>query len=374
MSRRWSRRSGGWAAAILLAVAAWSAWVWWRGRGEEVPPGFARGNGRIEATEIHVATRLAGRIEEILVEEGDFFAAEAPLARMQTDTLEAERSEAAALRHEARGGVAAAQAALAMRRSERASAEALRLQRRRECEHARRRVERAEAAGIEGAVSPQEIDDDRTSLLIAEAALAAAEASVAAAESAIAAADSMVRAAESTVEAREATVRRIEADLEDSILRSPRSGRVQYRIAQPGEVLAAGGRVLSVVDLSDVSMTFFLAEREAGRLALGAEARLVLDAAPSLVVPAEISFVASTAQFTPKTVETAEERQKLMFRIRARIDPALLRLHAEHVKAGLPGVAWVRIDSHASWPAFLATTPRFDLEGGTAEPAAEAAP
>ncbi len=374
MSREWGRRSGAWTAAILLAAAAWSAWIWWRGRGEGVPPGFASGNGRIEATEIHISTRLAGRIEEILVDEGDFFEADAPLARMRTDTLDAERGEAVALLHQGRGSVATARATLAVREGERASAEAVRLLRQREREHARRRFERAEAAGIDGAVSPQEIDDDRTSLLIAEAALESAEAGVAAADAAIVAAESLVRAAESAVAAREATVRRIDADLDDSVLRSPRSGRVQYRIAQPGEVLPAGGRVLSVVDLSDVFMTFFLAERDAGRLALGSEARLVLDAAPTLVVPAEVSFVASTAQFTPKTVETAEERQKLMFRIRARIDPVLLHRHAEQVKAGLPGVAWVRLDPQASWPDRLAVSPRFELGEAASGLAAEASP
>ncbi len=100
---------------------------------------------------------------------------------------------------------------------------------------------------------------------------------------------------------------------------------MQYRIAQPGEVLASGGKVLNLVDLSDVYMTFFLPETVVGRVALGSEVHIVLDAAPQYVIPARVSYVASTAQFTPKTVETASERQKLMFRVKARIDPALLQ-------------------------------------------------
>ena len=100
---------------------------------------------------------------------------------------------------------------------------------------------------------------------------------------------------------------------------------MQFRVAQPGEVLGAGGVVLNMVDLTDVYMTFFLPTASAGRIALGTEARLVLDAAPHYVVPAAISFVADVAQFTPRTVETSAEREKLMFRLRARIDPALLR-------------------------------------------------
>ncbi len=80
-----------------------------------------------------------------------------------------------------------------------------------------------------------------------------------------------------------------------------------------------------MVDLADVYMTFFLPTEQAGLLALGSEARLVLDAAPDLVIPANISFVASVAQFTPKTVETSDERLKLMFRVKARIPPSCWR-------------------------------------------------
>lgn len=94
----------------------------------------------------------------------------------------------------------------------------------------------------------------------------------------------------------------------------------------------------------------FLPETVAGRVRIGSEVRLVLDAAPDVVIPAKISFVADVAQFTPKTVETQSERQKLMFRVRAKIDPALLQRHIALVKTGLPGMAYVRIDSQAAWP------------------------
>ena len=126
---------------------------------------------------------------------------------------------------------------------------------------------------------------------------------------------------------------------------------MQYRVAQPGEVLGAGGKVLNMVDLADVYMTFFLPEQAAGRVALGQDVRIILDAAPQYVIPAAVSFVASTAQFTPKTVETASERQKLMFRVKAQISPELL--HLQQVKTGLPGVAWIKLDAGAQWPAQL---------------------
>ena len=152
----------------------------------------------------------------------------------------------------------------------------------------------------------------------------------------------------------QATLARIDVELADSELKAPRDGRVQFRVVQPGEVVGAGARVLQLADLTDVYMTFFLPETVAGRVALGSEVRIVLDAAPNFVIPASVSFVASTAQFTPKTVETASERQKLMFRVRAQIPKELLVRHREQVKTGLPGVAWLRIDPNATWPQQLA--------------------
>ncbi len=159
--------------------------------------------------------------------------------------------------------------------------------------------------------------------------------------------------AQSAIEAANASTARLQADIDDSQLKAPRAGRVQYRVAQPGEVLGAGGKLLNMVDLTDVYMTFFLPSAEAGRVRLGQEVHLVLDALPQYVIPAQVSYVASVAQFTPKTVETANEREKLMFRVKARIDPRLLEKHIEYVKTGVPGMAYLRLDDAASWPEHL---------------------
>ncbi|WP_432260656.1 HlyD family secretion protein [Cupriavidus sp. TMH.W2] len=341
-------------ALAVLAVAAggWYAWNTMRdtGPGE----GFARGNGRIEATEVDVATKLAGRVSKILVYEGDFVKVGQPLARMQAQTLEAQHDEAVAQHQQAINAAAAAVAQAAARRSDKATSEALVSQREAELDAARRRLARSETLSKEGASSIQELDDDRARARSAQAAVIAARAQVAAAQSAVEAAQAQVTGAQSAVAATQATIARIGADIEDSELKAPRDGRVQYRVAQPGEVLAAGGKVLNLVDLSDVYMTFFLPEAQAGRLAIGQDVRVVLDAAPQFVIPARVSFVSSTAQFTPKTVETESERQKLMFRVRAQIGRELLLQHLKVVKTGLPGVAWVKLDARAEWPASLA--------------------
>ena len=342
------------AAALAVILAGAAAYAWLRLHHSGPGEGFASGNGRIEATEVDVATKLGGRVDAILVNEGDFVAAGQPLARMQVLSLEAQRDEAQARQQQSVSAVASAEAQVAVRESDHQAALAQAAQRASELDAARRRLARSEVLVKEGASSLQEVDDDRARVLSMEAAVTAAKAQVTAAQAAVAAARTQVSGARATVTAAVATVQRIKVDIDDSTLVAPRAGRVQYRIAQPGEVLGGGGKLLNLVDLSDVYMTFFVPETVAGKLALGGEARIVLDAAPQYVIPARISFVASTAQFTPKTVETASERQKLMFRVKAQIDPALLRQHLSLVKTGLPGVAWVRTDNARDWPATLA--------------------
>ncbi|WP_087686192.1 MULTISPECIES: HlyD family secretion protein [unclassified Pandoraea] len=342
--------------ALIVLVVIGLGWYGWKTYSHTGPgAGFASGNGRIEATEVDVATKLGGRVLDIYVKEGDFVKAGQVLAKMQIDTLNAQRDEARAQYQQAVTNVAAIQAQAAARVSDKATAEANAAAREAELDAAQRRLARSETLSKEGASSVQELDDDRARVRSSRAAVNAARAQIAAAQSAVEAANAQVTGAKSTVEAAQATVNRIEADITDSDLKAPRDGRVQYRVAQPGEVLAAGGKVLNLVDLSDVYMTFFLPETVAGRLAMGAEARIILDAAPQYVIPASISFVSSTAQFTPKTVETESERQKLMFRVRAQISPELLQQHLKLVKTGLPGVAWVKTDSQEAWPAQLQT-------------------
>lgn len=343
------------AALALVAVVAGCAYLAWvRFKPAGPGDGFVSGNGRIEATEIDVATKLGGRVQEILVDEGEFVKAGQLLARMQVDVLQAQRDEARARHQQSLNAVTTARAQVAVRESDRAAAQAVVAQRESEVDAAQRRLARSQTLSAEGASSVQELDDDRARARSALAALAAARAQITSAQAGVDAARAEVTGAQSAVAAAAATVARVDADIGDSDLKAPRDGRVQYRIAQPGEVLASGGKVLNLVDLSDVYMTFFLPETVAGKVALGTDVHVLLDAAPGYVVPARVSFVASTAQFTPKTVETVSERQKLMFRVKAQIDRELLRKYLQQVKTGVPGTAWLKLDAQAPWPAGLA--------------------
>lgn len=216
------------------------------------------------------------------------------------------------------------------RQAEVRAAEAVLAQQKSALDAAQRQFDRSKALAGNSIASERQLDIDRSNALGAEAAVASAEARLAAAAT--------------------ATIEAINVEIEDSTLKAHRPGRVQYIVARAGEVIGAGGRVINMIDLNDVYMTFFLQTATAGRAGLGTEARLILDAAPGIVIPAEVSFVSDVAQFTPKTVETEVEREKLMFRVRARIAPELLEKYLDYIKTGLPGVAWVRLDPALPWP------------------------
>lgn len=340
-----------WRFAVIAAVAIGGVYYGWQMlNGSDLPDGIATGNGRIEAVEIDVATKIAGRIKSIEAREGDFVKAGQVLARMDTAQLEAQLRQGKAQLERATIGVDTAKSLVTQREAERAANVAIADQRQAELDAARAKLARSDKLAQKNIVSQQVLDDDKAAARGAAAALAAAHAQIAASDAAIGAAKAQVIDAGAAVDAAQATIESINADIDDSVLRSPRDGRVQYRVAEPGEVLSAGGRVLNLVDVGDVYMTFFLPTEQAGRVAIGSDVRLVLDAAPDYVIPAKATFVADVAQFTPKTVETEIERQKLMFRIKAHISPELLRKYVQQVKTGLPGRAYVRIDPDVDWP------------------------
>jgi HlyD family secretion protein len=312
--------------ALALAALGAAAYGYWWLHQPRLPEGFASGNGRVEATEYDIATKRAGRVVEVPVREGDLVQKGQVLAQIDVEELAAQRREAEAQLQRSREAHATAKAVLVERESELKLAEI-------EHRRAQKLVEK-EAASI------QRLDRDRTRHETAQAAVRAAQEQLNETQSAIAAA--------------EASLQRIQTLLDESTLVSPIRGRVIYRLAEPGEVLPAGGKVVTILDLADVYMTVFIPTEQAGRIGFGAEARMELDAFPELVLPASVSFVSPEAQFTPKEVETHTEREKLMFRIKVKIDQALLEQHLEQVKTGIPGVSYIRLAGAGDWPEHLA--------------------
>lgn len=292
---------------------------------DQLPSFVASGNGRIEATEVDIATRLPGRLESVMIHEGDMVDAGQPIARMDTDELEANLSAAQANLRQAIEAKRHAEAVVAQRMAEQRLAEA--------------ELRRMTSLVEKGHVSWEQVDQSQTSAETARAALRAAQV--------------QVQSAQAGIEAAEASIRQVQTSLDDSLLVTPVGGRVLYKLAEPGEILASGGKIATVLDVTDVYMTIFLPTSQAGKVTVGSDARITLDAIPDYVIPASVSFVAAEAQFTPKAVETRAERDKLMFRVRIRIDPELLRAYRDRVKTGVPGEAFVKLDDQRPWPEML---------------------
>ena len=360
-------------SAVIAAVIFWQRWPK-NGLGE----GFASGNGRIEATEYDIATKQPGRIGKVRVAEGDMVQADQILVEMDSAELASDLRQAEADLRQARedknqalavvtqreSDIRQAQAAVRQRESEITQARAAVSQRESELALANKELERSQALVAQDFIAKQQFDEAYSGKQTAEAALGqeqarklAAEATLAleqarqtSAEAALRGAQIQVAQRDAAIDSSIARIEKIKTLIADSILKAPISGRVLYRLAEPGEVLAAGGKVLTLLELTDVYMTIFLPTALVGRISVGTEARIVLDAVPQYVIPATISFVSARAQFTPKDVETRSEREKMMFRVKVRIDPALLIKYRAQVKTGLPGLAYVRVDANAAWP------------------------
>ena len=336
--------------AVIVVVAAVAYYFLSR---PGLPAGFAAGNGRLEANEVYIAAKYAGRIREVLVDEGDIVQAGQVVARMDTEELEARLRQAEAQIREAEDTRSVALAEVETRRAQISTRAAEVAARQAEANFARQQFARSQRLVPTGAVSQQEAEVDNARMLSTRASVAGSQSQlVGARQEAVGSQAEAVRA-ESTIRAARAEADRIRAEIRDAVLRAPIRGRVESRLAEPGEVLASGGRVLSVVDLRDVYMYVFLPEQVTGRIANGSEARIVLDAAPQYPIRAVVSFISPTAQFTPKAVETQEERHNLTFRVKLQIPADRLARYENLIRAGSPGMGYVRFDNSATWPANL---------------------
>ncbi|MFJ7144444.1 MAG: HlyD family secretion protein [Pseudomonas protegens] len=309
------------AVSLLILLLAAGGFGYWKSLQDRLPEGLSMGNGRLEATEVQIASKIPGRLAEVRVNEGDKVLQGQLLARMDTRTLEAQRSQAEAEVLRARENLSAAEANVQLRQSE------LLL--------ANQELKRSQELFRRGFASQQIIDQQQARLNTGNAAVLAAQAQVAAVKAAIGAAL--------------AQVAQLTSEIDDSSLRAPIDGIIQLRLAEPGEVLGAGGRVLLLIDPNDQYMNLYLPASITGRLTVGDESRIVLDALPNQPLPAKISFVAAKSQFTPKEVETRDERQKLVFRVKVRLtQPAAV----PQAKPGMPGAGYVRT-APVDWPANL---------------------
>ena len=317
-----------WILAALVGIGGYLGFQHWRAAQSALPPGIASGNGRIEAKLVDIAPKEPLRVKQILVDEGDLVKPGEVVARMDTTTLQAE--------------LAAAKLSVAATEEKVAISKATIARRRAEIGLAKVEVKRSSALVKERAGSQRELDVRNTMLQTTTAGLAEEEAKL--------------RTTEEEVKVAQANAATIQTRIDDAVLVSPVRGRVLYRLAEVGEVVAAGGKVLTLVNLDDVYMEIFLPSQDAARTRLGADARITLDALPDIAVPGNVSFVSPQAQFTPKQVETRSERDKLMFRVKIRVPEEIVEAYLDVVKTGVRGEGYVKLDETAVWPAFLQKT------------------
>jgi len=313
---------------IVLAVVVLigGGIAWWVFSKPKLPPGFAAGNGRLEAQAINVSAKYPGRLKTVTPHEGDTVEANQVVATIDIEPLEAQLRASQAKIVEAQNNLRTARAQVTSSQSQ------LNL--------ANKEYKRAQKLVTTGAISAQERDADLAKVEVVQADLTGYQAQVSRAQSAI---DSQTAESE-----------RIKAVMSDNTLRSPVRARVQSRMHEPGEVVAEGQPVLSLLDLSDVYMYVFLPTDAAGKVAMNSEARILLDAIPQYPIRAVVSYISPNAQFTPKTVETAEERHNLTFKVKLQLNRERLRQYESYVKAGLPGMGYVRyFDNKTDWPTNL---------------------
>jgi HlyD family secretion protein len=328
----------------VAVVAAIGGFIAWKVLSKPaLPDGFAGGNGRLEAKQVFVSTKYPGRIKDVLFDEGATVQAGQVVARMDTTALEAQLQAAEAQISEAQANRTVAQAQIRVQQAG--------------YDYANLQYQRSQSLVPRGAVSQQEAEIDNAHMLESRAQLAGAKAQE-------------VKAG-STIEAQRSEADRLRSEIKDAVLVAPIQSRVETRLSEPGEVLPAGGRVFSLNDLSDVYMYIYLPEKITGKVPLGSEARIVLDAAPQYPIRAYVAFVSPMAQFTPKTVETAEERHNLTFRVKLQIPKERLQQYLPLVKTGLPGMGYVRF-TNAPWPAKLEVKPvprdLWNVTGASTEP------
>lgn len=307
--------------AGVLAVMGLGGWSWVRHAGQSVP-GLYHSNGRLELTRIDVAVKYPGRIAALDAQEGDLVAQGQIVAREEDAEARAQLAAAVARQGQAEAATGRAQAELAAR------TEAARL--------AGDELAHARTMRRQMLVSDMEVTQRQTAFDVAGRARDGAAQAVREAERAVDAAAAMVAQARTVVD--------------DMVIHAPVAGRIEYRVVEAGSVLPAGGRLYALLDPVDPYLTVFFPARVVRQVRVGDEARIVFDDLETGPVAARIAYVSPEAQFTPKYVETATEREQLVYRVRLRVTRAAQKDLGGLLKAGMTGEGYVRTDAAAPWP------------------------
>ena len=305
---------------IIALLAGVAVWVNMRNRAD-LPDGFVGGNGRMELKRLDVATLYAGRVKSIKVDEGDVVKKDQVLAELSSDQTSSRLAAAIADKQRAEETVARAEAEIAAQKQVHKVAQM--------------DLDNANRLKSDELVSFPEV---KRRLAERDSAIARVKAAQAARSEALAA----VKQAQAQIDATSSANN-------DMVIKAPKDGRVEYRIAEAGNVLGEGSKVITILDPSDVTLSIFLPTDTIGKLRLGDEARIILDGMDA-VWPATVNFIDANAQFTPKYVETSNQRQKLMYKVKLRISADLALRYSGLLKGGMTGNGYIRIDNNKQWP------------------------
>jgi len=363
--KKQTQRTIGILLAIVSAGSAVTAWWLW-GRQKPLPEGLIQANGRIEGDHYTVASKVAGRVVRLLAHEGDWVKrgqillnlddvqvrARVEQARAAVETLEAQlkaaRTDLATLKKTvpleidtARSGVVHAQAVLTATKVklEQADRDALRYRELFET-HATSR-QKSEHADLALRVAKEDHAVAQAALIRAKKQLAEAELGW----DRIKTRESQVSAMEAQLKQAQAALAEAQSVLEDLTIYAPATGMITTRIVDTGEVIVAGSPLFDIVDLDRLYLKCYVPEKQIGKLRLGLPARIYTDAFPDTPFPATVRYISSTAEFTPKEVQTPDERVKLVYAVKLYLDA-----NPEHrLTPGLPADAVIRWQEDAPW-------------------------
>ncbi|MFI5395997.1 MAG: HlyD family secretion protein [Candidatus Binatia bacterium] len=328
---------GAGAVGVGVSLAVWHS---------AVPVGLSIVNGRIEGDPVVVAAKVPGRVITLHVKEGDAVGMDQPIAEISSEQIRARVDQAAAVKTSAINALDSARAAAMGARNQLGRAEAGNAAAAARQEKAAKDAGRAEELFRRGVLAQAEIDEARATREVAAADRRAAAQQVAATQRAIESADAQVAAAQGQVQAAAAALDESQSTLTDTKVRSPARGVVTTKVAEQGEVLAAGAPIVVVTDLDQLHMKAYVPEPEIGRIKIGDPAQVHVDAFPGRPFAARVREIASQSEFTPKEVQTREERVKQVVAVKLYLDTnpghALIPgMPADAVIRWKPEVAWV---------------------------------
>lgn len=319
------------AIVIAVLVVVSSLWVYFsRIRPARSYDPTVRGSGTIEATEVVISAKVPARLLRVLVSEGDVVKAGQTLATLDCADLELRKKQALAQVTQARAALSQAEAALAQTRAGQGQAKSNispLLERR---DQARRDVERARALAASGSLAKSRLEQAETALTALEKQITAARAGVAVASQSTHVAAQSIEVMASRVQLAELGVQQADVALGECTLKAPLPAVVSARNFEPGELVLPGSALFRLARLDQVYTWIYVPNKEVGRVKLKQRAELLADTYPGRTFAGTVARINDRAEFTPKSIQTKEDRTRLVFGVKVELD------NADH--ALLPGM------------------------------------